>query len=127
VDGWIGCAGVQLRQAVRVATAFFDPACIVIGGRLPGSLNARLVEIALASPIDGPSRGLPIAPVRASLFGSQVGAMGAACVPLFKTFFPGPSLTLGVPILMAVDRCRCRCHLHKVHNGFCTGTSIHLS
>ncbi|PCK78173.1 ROK family protein [Rhizobium sophoriradicis] len=89
VSDWAARAGNQLRQAVRTATAFFDPARIVVGGRLPSELNERLVETILSEPIKGPSRGLTIAPVFASHLGPQAGAVGAGCVPFFKAFFTG--------------------------------------
>ncbi|WP_018240645.1 ROK family transcriptional regulator [Ensifer sp. BR816] len=89
VSQWVARAGEQLRQAVRVATAFFDPARIVIGGRLPSDLNKRLVETILSEPVEGPSRGLPIAPVFASHLGVQAGAVGAGCVPFFAALFTG--------------------------------------
>ncbi|MBB4276636.1 ROK family protein [Rhizobium mongolense] len=89
VSEWITRAGAQLRQAVRTATAFFDPARIVLGGRLPSDLNVRLVETILSETIEGPSRGLPIAPVFASHLGVQAGAVGAGCAPFFRAFFTG--------------------------------------
>ncbi|THK36743.1 ROK family transcriptional regulator [Ensifer sp. MPMI2T] len=99
VGAWIARAGAQLRQAVRVATAFFDPDRIIIGGRLPGDLNERLVATILAEPIQGPSRGLPIAPVSASSLGVRAGAVGAGCVPFFRAFFAGGVTDGGSPHL----------------------------
>ncbi|MFK0166895.1 ROK family protein [Rhizobium sp. NPDC090279] len=89
LSAWINRAGAQLRHSVRAAAAFFDPMCIVIGGRLPSDMNSRLVEIVLAEPLEGPSRGLPIAPVRASQLGSQAGAVGAGCLPFYRALFTG--------------------------------------
>ena len=88
VETWIGRAGVQLREAVRTASGFFDPAVVVIGGRLPQWINARLVDVILADPLAGPSRGLAVAPLRTSKLGPSAGAVGAACIPLTATFFP---------------------------------------
>ena len=99
IDDWVGRAGVQLRDAVRAVSGFFDPSVIVIGGRLPKWLNERLVEAILADPIDGPSRGLVVAPVRASSFGPEVGAVGAACIPMFESFFGGSRSDAGNPYL----------------------------
>ncbi|MDK1389937.1 ROK family protein [Sinorhizobium sp. 7-81] len=89
VNDWVARAGAQLRQAVRIATGFFDPLLIVLGGRLPTDLNERLVDAILAEPIEGPSRGLAVAPLRASQLGLRAGAIGAGCVPLFHAFFSG--------------------------------------
>ncbi|WP_018240639.1 ROK family protein [Ensifer sp. BR816] len=99
VSEWVSRAGAQLRQAVRLATAFFDPARIVVGGRLPSGINKRLVETILSEPIEGPSRGLLIAPVSASQLGVQAGAVGAGCVPFFRAFFTGAVASSGSPHL----------------------------
>ncbi len=99
IGDWVKRAGVQLRQAVRAVSGFFDPSVIVVGGRLPTWLNARLVEAILAEPIEGPSRGLTTAPVRASSFGPEVGAVGAACIPMFESFFGGSRSGAGSPYL----------------------------
>ena len=97
VDAWVQRAATQLRHAARVATGFFDPSIVIIGGRLPAAVNARLVASILAQPIEGPSRGLPAAPVRASELGPLAGAIGAACIPLFATFFSGSAWDAGSP------------------------------
>lgn len=89
IADWVKRAGRQLQQAVRAVTAFFDPSVIVLGGRIPDDLNRRLVQVILAEPIDGPSRGLTVSPVIASKLGIRAGAVGAACIPLFETFFAG--------------------------------------
>ena len=99
IGDWTERAGVQLRQAVRAVSGFFDPSMIVVGGRLPTWLNARLVEMILADPIEGPSRGLTTAPVRASSFGPEVGAVGAACIPMFESFFGGSRSETSSPYL----------------------------
>lgn len=95
LDQWIARAGCQLRQALRVATGFFDPSVVVLGGRLPASLNDRLIEVMLAEPIEGPSRGLSVAPLRASKLGPKAGAIGGACIPLFSTFYSGSTWDAG--------------------------------
>lgn len=92
---WIERAGQQLRHAVRVTSGFFDPSMIIIGGRLPTELNERLVTAILAEPLEGPSRGLQVAAVRASTLGPKAGAVGAACIPLFRTFFTGENWDAG--------------------------------
>ena len=92
---WIERAAVQLRHALRVTTGFFDPSTIIIGGRLPSDLNKRLVKRAIKTPLEGPSRGLTVAPVRASTLGPKAGAVGAACIPLFRTFFTGENWDAG--------------------------------
>ncbi len=95
IHEWIERAALQLRHAIRVTTGFFDPSTIIIGGRLPSDLNDRLVQEVLKYPMDGPSRGLKVAPVRASTLGPKAGAVGAACIPLFRTFFTGENWDAG--------------------------------
>ena len=89
VDEWLKRAAGQLEEATRIATGFFDPTVIVIGGRLPLALTQRLTDLVRWQDIPGPSRGLRIAPVVASKLGPDGGAIGAACVPFFTRFFPG--------------------------------------
>lgn len=89
VDAWIERAALQLEDAVRIATGFFDPSIIVIGGRLPSPLTQTLTERIRWRDLQGPSRGLTVAPVKASKLGPNGGAIGAACVPFFARFFPG--------------------------------------
>lgn len=89
VSEWIERAATQLEEAVRIATGFFDPTIIVIGGRLPLPLTQKLTERIRWQELAGPSRGLRVAPVVASKLGANGGAIGAACVPFFARFFPG--------------------------------------
>lgn len=89
VEAWLTRAAEQLEDAVRIATGFYDPSVIVIGGRLPGALTERLAARIRWQEIPGPSRGLKVAPVSASKLGPDAGAIGAACVPFFSRFFPG--------------------------------------
>lgn len=89
VDSWLERAARQIEEATRIATGFFDPSVIVIGGRLPLSLTAQLTDRIRWRDLPGPSRGLKVAPVIASKLGPNGGAIGAACVPFFARFFPG--------------------------------------
>ncbi|WP_299727096.1 ROK family transcriptional regulator [uncultured Tateyamaria sp.] len=89
IQPWVTRAAEQLRHVVRVTTGFFDPSIIIIGGRLPMAINAALVAEINATPLEGPSRGLTAAHVRSSTLGPKAGAVGAACIPLFQSFFGG--------------------------------------
>lgn len=95
LDAWVTRAGTQLAQTVLAASAFMDPSVIVVGGRLPATLNRRIVEQIKQSSGRGPSTGLKVAPVRASALGPEGGAIGAACLPLFDTFFGAQAKTYG--------------------------------
>lgn len=44
IESWVDRAGEQLATAVVAITAFIDPSVIVLGGRLPVTLNQCLVE-----------------------------------------------------------------------------------
>ncbi len=94
---WCARAGAQLRLAVQAASAFLDPSVIVVGGRLPVFILDRLVSVIRAEPIPAPSRGLRVAPVRASRLGPAGGAIGAACLPLFRSLFADPRTDFGSP------------------------------
>lgn len=89
IDAWLDRAAGQLGQVVRVVTAFIDPELIVVGGRLPSDMNKDLVSRTGQLVLDGPSRGLPLAPLEASSLGPQSGALGAASLPMFARFFTG--------------------------------------
>lgn len=59
----------------------------MLGGRLPGAINQddawRIGQLDLI----GPSRGLPVAPVKALFLGPQPAVLGAARMPGFAGFF----------------------------------------
>lgn len=96
---WIERAGKQLGETVRVATAMFDPALIVLGGRLPELVTNKLMSAISSQPILGPSRGLQAAPVDASRLGPRAGAIGAACIPFFASLFSAAVADDGSPYL----------------------------
>jgi len=89
IEDWIQRASEQLARAVVAVTGFLDPTVIVIGGRLPHRINERLVARVRAMPLQGPSTGINVTPVRASTLGPEGGALGAACLPLYEKFFNG--------------------------------------
>lgn len=89
LDSWVWRAGEQLSLAVEAATSFIDPSVIVVGGRMPDALNHRLVARIRDTSGPGPTRGVGLAPVRASTLGPEAGALGAACLPLYERFFNG--------------------------------------
>jgi len=99
LESWIERAGKQLSETVRVATAMFDPALIVLGGRLPELLTDKLMSAISSQSILGPSRGLQAAPVEASRLGPRAGAIGAACIPFFASLFSAAVADDGSPYL----------------------------
>ncbi|WP_343226817.1 ROK family protein [Rhizobium laguerreae] len=93
---WVERAGKQLSETVRVATAMFDPALIVLGGRLPELVTDRLVRAITSQPILGPSRGwrLPQSrPLDLALAPARSGRPAFRSLPLS---FPPPSQTMAV-------------------------------
>ncbi|RVT81548.1 ROK family transcriptional regulator [Rhodobacteraceae bacterium CCMM004] len=90
-DAWIARAAEQLEQAVRIVTGLFDPERIVLGGALPAAVLDRLGRALSEREIEGPSRGLSVAPVAATTLGDLNGPIGAASIPFFERFFPGSS------------------------------------
>jgi len=99
LGAWVERAGKQLSETVRVATAMFDPALIVLGGRLPELVTDKLVGAISSQPILGPSRGLEVAAVEASRLGPRAGAIGAACIPFFASLFSAAVADDGSPYL----------------------------
>ena len=95
VSGWIDRAATQLVQAVRLISGMFDPEVIVLGGSLPKAVTEALANNLRNRNIEGPSRGLEVAPVIAARLGELNGPVGAAGIPFFKTFFPGSTLERG--------------------------------
>lgn len=99
LGAWVERAGKQLSETVRVATAMFDPALIILGGRLPELVTDKLVGAISSQPILGPSRGLEVAAVEASRLGPRAGAIGAACIPFFASLFSAAVADDGSPYL----------------------------
>ncbi|MBX5177431.1 ROK family transcriptional regulator [Rhizobium lentis] len=99
LESWVERAGMQLSETVRVATAMFDPALIVLGGRLPELVTDKLMSAISSQSILGPSRGLQAAPVEASRLGPRAGAIGAACIPFFASLFSAAVADDGSPYL----------------------------
>ncbi|KKB84382.1 hypothetical protein VW29_10485 [Devosia limi DSM 17137] len=88
---WIDRAGEQLGRAALIISGLFDPAIILVGGRLPAWVNEALArqasDITAAAP--GPSRGLKSVELTPSQLGSSAGAVGAASLPFFSKYFSG--------------------------------------
>ncbi len=89
VESWAQRAAEQLEQVVRLTSGLFDPEKIVLGGALPASVLQTLGRMLTEQDIEGPSRGLTVAPVVATALGELNGPIGAASIPFFERFFPG--------------------------------------
>jgi predicted NBD/HSP70 family sugar kinase len=88
---WIDRAGEQLGRAALIISGLFDPARILVGGRLPGWVNEKLAARAgqFVHTTSGPSRGLQTVELTASQLGPSAGAVGAASLPFFAKYFSG--------------------------------------
>lgn len=84
LKAWMRRAGAQLREQLGITARLFDPAAIVIGGRLPlALLNALVAEIDTPA-FCGEGVGLPRPRVMASPLGIKAGMIGAASLPIFR-------------------------------------------
>ncbi|HZF46556.1 MAG TPA: ROK family protein, partial [Sphingomonadaceae bacterium] len=84
LKAWIRRAGAQLRQELALTARVFDPAAIIIGGRLPlAMLNALVSEIDTAEFCDE-GVGLPRPRVLASQLGIRAGMIGSASLPIVR-------------------------------------------
>lgn len=86
LKAWIRRAGEQLRIQIGTAARLFDPQAIVIGGRLPLTIAQALV-----AEIDTPGfcdegQGFAKPRVLASALGPRAGLIGAAYVPISRTY-----------------------------------------
>lgn len=91
VLNWIDRAGEQLGHAALIISGLFDPAQILVGGRLPGWMNQELAAKAsqTVQAVPGPSRGLTTVALTAARLGPSASAVGAASLPLFANYFSG--------------------------------------
>jgi predicted NBD/HSP70 family sugar kinase len=88
LNAWVERAGDQLKVGLNVFARLFDPQTIVLGGRLPTTICDAL--IARIGGWDRPqtyTNDLPQPALHSSTRGRLAGAQGAACLPLFETYF----------------------------------------
>lgn len=86
---WTQRAADQIAHTARIISGLFDPEVVVLGGALHPELLKNISNIISGSELEGPSRGLQVAPIRATHLGRLNGPVGAASVPFFERFFPG--------------------------------------
>jgi predicted NBD/HSP70 family sugar kinase len=88
IDRWIDRALPGLNMIVSAFSAIFDPAAIVLGGRMPVSLAARLIE--RIEPFTQPRLGMmpPLVPIVTAEVQSDPAVIGGASMPLRAAFFP---------------------------------------
>lgn len=91
VDAWLDRSMPSLNLVASAISATIDPGAIVLGGRLPASLAARIVErIAFTNP-ERRGHHRPAARIVPSTIDGDATAIGAATLPLRAAFFdPAP-------------------------------------
>lgn len=91
IERWMDRAGEQLGRAALIISGLFDPTSIIVGGRLPAWMNEALAIRArqFTGSNPGPSRGLSTVGLIPSKLGQVSGAVGAASLPLFASYFAG--------------------------------------
>ena len=92
VDAWLDACVPSLDLVVSAIAATIDPELIVLGGRLPESLAARIMERLRF--INPERRGYhrPVPKIAASSIRGDATAIGAATLPLRGAFFVEPGV-----------------------------------
>ncbi|WP_374407475.1 ROK family protein [Pelagerythrobacter sp.] len=92
VLAWLDDAADVLVEPLIAVNCLINPAAILIGGRLPGSLIDALVE-RLNARLSG--RNLPtVAPVRKAEAADDASAIGAAIIPFLDHVLPSESILM---------------------------------
>lgn len=89
VEAWCVRAGGQLAPVLRHVADLIDPAFMIVGGRLPARLLAKVARATGFPSENAPVRFAGQAPiVRPSLLAARAGAIGAASIPVLDLFYP---------------------------------------
>lgn len=89
VEAWCARAGRQLAPVLRHVADVIDPAFMIVGGRLPARLLAKVAQATGLPSEDPRERYAGHAPtVRPSLLAARAGAIGAASIPVLDLFYP---------------------------------------
>jgi len=95
LDGWLDEAAQRLRQAVNILESMLDSEAVVIGGFLPSSVLALLIE--RLEPLHtsvAARRNRQTPRVIAGLAGHDTAALGAAALPIFDELNPNLGVLL---------------------------------
>lgn len=91
VDTWLDACAPSIDLVASAISATLDPELIVLGGRLPPRLAARIVErIRFINP-ERRGHHRPVPRIVASSIRADAAAVGAAMLPLRAAFFANPS------------------------------------
>jgi predicted NBD/HSP70 family sugar kinase len=88
IERWIDRALPGLNMIVSAFSAIFDPAVIVLGGRIPVALATKLIE--RIEPFTQPRLGMmpPLVPIVTAEVQDDPAVIGGASMPLRAAFFP---------------------------------------
>jgi predicted NBD/HSP70 family sugar kinase len=88
IDRWMSRCLPGLNLIVSTVSAIFDPAVIVLGGRLPNALAQRLIDN--IKPFTQPRLGMmpPLVPIIPAKIVDDPAVIGGAAMPLRAYFFP---------------------------------------
>jgi len=87
LGGWIEDAGHVLAQAAMTARALAEVDVVVIGGELPQAVLGRLMQAMRASLHALPPLGHGLPEIKPGQLGASAGAIGAAQLVFFRSFF----------------------------------------
>lgn len=90
VGAWLDACIPSLDLVVSAIAATIDPELIVLGGRLPKSLAARIMERICFTNPDRRGHHRPVPKIVASSIEGDAAAIGAATLPLRGAFFIEP-------------------------------------
>lgn len=90
-DAWIDQAVIRLAEPLAAVNCLINPAAVLVGGRLPGTLIDRLAE-RLDAHLRATATHVPtIAPVRRAMLAEDAPAVGAAILPFSYFLLPKPN------------------------------------
>lgn len=91
VDAWLDACAPSIDLVASAISATLDPELIVLGGRLPPRLAARIVERVRFINPERRGHHRPVPRIVASSIRADAAAVGAAMLPLRAAFFANPS------------------------------------
>jgi predicted NBD/HSP70 family sugar kinase len=90
IERWIDAAAQMLSTPIEAVNCLINPAIILLGGRLPGSLLDRLGQRANELVSEHPVRSPSIVPVARAQLAKDAPAVGAAILPFSHFLLPKP-------------------------------------
>lgn len=94
VDQWASLVSAEILPAIFSVIALFDPQSIVFGGRLPLSVQTKLLSVLLKVLHNACPLGMKLPNLEIAETAETSGMVGAAILPLYDTFSPYRSLLL---------------------------------